>query len=84
VPPLAVVGIGIGFLNWVVAAGALVLFVTNVAGIVFASMITFSLMDLHSTRKVADSAIRQEDKRLEEEHEKVQEIIEQDNTMHHA
>ncbi len=84
VPPLAVVGIGIGFLNWAVAAGALVLFVTNVAGIVFASMITFSLMDLHSTRKVADSAIRQEDKRLEEEHEKVQEIIEQDNTMHHA
>lgn len=41
VPPLAVIGIGIGWLELHVAWGALLLFLTNLAGIVFAAALTF-------------------------------------------
>tara|TARA_R110001583_G_scaffold26533_7_gene95532 strand:+ start:7765 stop:9624 length:1860 start_codon:yes stop_codon:yes gene_type:complete len=41
VPPLAVTGIGIGWLDMHVAWGALLLFLTNLAGIVFAAALTF-------------------------------------------
>jgi uncharacterized hydrophobic protein (TIGR00271 family) len=44
VPPLAVVGIGLGWMSFKVAGGALLLFVTNLAGIVFAASATFLLM----------------------------------------
>lgn len=44
VPPLSVVGIGLGWLDLRVAGGALLLFVTNLAGIVFAASITFLLL----------------------------------------
>jgi len=41
VPPLSVAGIGIGWMDSHVAWGALLLFLTNLAGIVFAAAITF-------------------------------------------
>ena len=41
IPPLAVTGIGIGWLNLDVAWGALLLFLTNLAGIVLAASLTF-------------------------------------------
>jgi uncharacterized hydrophobic protein (TIGR00271 family) len=44
VPPLAVVGIGLGWMSYKVAGGALLLFVTNLAGIVFAASGTFLLL----------------------------------------
>ena len=44
VPPLAVTGIGLGWLSWSVASGAFLLFVTNLAGIVFAAAVTFLLL----------------------------------------
>nr|WP_255709933.1 TIGR00341 family protein [Pontibacter harenae] len=44
VPPLAVSGIGIGWGDWQVFTGALLLFSTNLAGIVLAGIITFLLL----------------------------------------
>lgn len=41
VPPLSVTGIGIGWLDSHVAWGAMLLFLTNLAGIVFAGALTF-------------------------------------------
>jgi len=41
VPPLAVTGIGLGWLDFHVAWGALLLFLTNFAGIVLAASLTF-------------------------------------------
>ncbi|MGY5450049.1 TIGR00341 family protein [Agarivorans sp. MS3-6] len=41
VPPLAVAGIGLGWLDISVASGALLLFLTNLAGIVFSAALTF-------------------------------------------
>lgn len=44
VPPLAVAGIGIGWLDWSVFWGAFLLFITNLFGIVLAASITFLVM----------------------------------------
>jgi uncharacterized membrane protein len=44
VPPLAVAGIGIGWLQWPVFSGAFLLFLTNLAGIVLAAAFTFMLL----------------------------------------
>ncbi|WP_354625000.1 TIGR00341 family protein [Psychromonas sp. MME2] len=44
VPPLAVTGIGLGWLNFNVAWGALLLFFTNLAGIVLAAALTFLVL----------------------------------------
>jgi uncharacterized hydrophobic protein (TIGR00271 family) len=76
VPPLAVVGVGLGAGDVLMAGKAFVLFLINVGGIALASMLTFTLMDLYNTRKIALSAVRQEDKRLKAESEKIQEIKE--------
>ncbi len=84
VPPLAVIGIGLGSLDLSVAGGASVLFIINVVGIALASMIAFSLMDLHGTRKIADSAISQEDRRLEDEDKKIKEIQDIKENGNHA
>lgn len=81
VPPLAVVGIALGAGSPEIAGKAFLLFLLNVVGIVFASLITFSLIDLHSTRKIAQSAVRQEDKRLEQENEKIEEIKQHHETF---
>jgi len=84
VPPLAVVGIGLGSYNFYVAGGALILFLVNVLGIMLASAIAFTLMDLHSTHKVAESAVKQEEKRIEKENLMVEEIkeIKEENGNH--
>lgn len=44
VPPLAVSGIGIGWLDWSVFSGAFLLFITNLIGIVLAAALTFMLL----------------------------------------
>ncbi|MHA6247687.1 TIGR00341 family protein [Pontibacter sp. CAU 1760] len=54
VPPLAVSGIGIGWAEWQVFYGALLLFLTNLAGIVLAGSFTFMLLGFspfHLARK---------------------------------
>ena len=76
-PPLATVGIGIAHFDVKITAGALVMFLVNVVGIVFASMLTFSLMDVHHKRYLVDSAISKEQKRVEKEEEKVKQVAKQ-------
>ncbi len=44
VPPLAVAGIGIGWLNWQVFYGASLLLLTNLAGMVLAAALTFLVL----------------------------------------
>lgn len=44
VPPLAVAGIGIGWLDWEVFSGAILLYLTNLAGIIMFAGITFLLL----------------------------------------
>ena len=44
VPPLAVAGIGLGWMNWSIFSGAALLLVTNLAGMVLAGSLTFIVL----------------------------------------
>ena len=63
VPPIAVVGIGIAKLDLSIISGSLLLFIVNAIGVVFASMLTFSLMNFYSKRTEAEEAAEREDRR---------------------
>ena len=77
IPPLAVFGIGVALVSQSIIAGSAVMFFTNIAGMVFAAMVTFSLMDVHHKRFIAESTIKKEDRRVEKETEKVKKIEEE-------
>ena len=74
IPPLAAIGVGLANFNWDVVAGASVFLLVNVIGIVFASMLVFSLMNLYVKREVAARAANKADKAVEKEEEKVKEV----------
>jgi uncharacterized hydrophobic protein (TIGR00271 family) len=78
IPPLAVVGIGVALVAPKIISGALLMFLINVAGIVFSAMIAFSLMDVHHKRFMAERIIEKEEKRLEQEEKELQDIVERD------
>jgi len=65
IPPLAVVGIGIAKFSWPVVSGSLLLFLVNAIGVVFASMITFSLMNFYVKKSEAQKTVQKEDKKEE-------------------
>lgn len=69
VPPLAVVGIGLASFSWTIASGALMLFIINAVGVVLASMLVFSLMDIAAKRQIVKDAVTTETKILAAEHE---------------
>ncbi len=50
VPPLSVAGIGIGWGDWAMFANAMLLFVTNLAGIVLAASLTFLILGFSPLR----------------------------------
>lgn len=60
IPPLAVTGIGIARFDWNIISNSFMLFLINAAGIIFASMIVFSLMHLYIKRQVASRVIEEE------------------------
>lgn len=66
-PPLAVVGIGIARFDWTLVSGSFLLFLVNMIGVVFASMVTFSLMNFYVERGKAKESIEKEDENIEKE-----------------
>lgn len=74
IPPLAVIGIGIAKFDLAIVSGSAVLFLVNITGIIFASMVSFSLLNLHGKRYIADTAIDKEKQRVELEHERAEYI----------
>lgn len=64
IPPLAVTGIGIAKFNWNLVSGSFLLFLVNAVGVIFASMITFSLMNFRVQRSDADKTIVKEESKL--------------------
>jgi uncharacterized hydrophobic protein (TIGR00271 family) len=66
-PPIAVTGIGLSKFDGTVVLGSFQLFAVNLLGIVFASVVIFSLMGFYPVRKKAEQAIKAEEKKLEEE-----------------
>jgi len=73
VPPLAVVGIGLATFNFSAVFSALLLFLVNSIGVVFAATIVFSLMNFYVKRKVAEKVVEAEEKKIEK--------IEKKNTL---
>lgn len=67
IPPLAAMGIGVARVDWFIISNSFLLFVVDVIGIIFSSMIVFSLMNLYIKRKLADKTIEKEDKAILEE-----------------
>jgi uncharacterized hydrophobic protein (TIGR00271 family) len=80
-PPLAVIGIGIASLNMQIASGALLMYLVNIAGIIFAAMISFSLMDVHGKRNQANKKIKQENSRVEKEEKEVEKLAQEDEDI---
>ena len=72
IPPVAAVGIGMAKFNWVIISGSFLLFIVNLIGIIFASMITFSMMNFYVKRGEAHKAAEIEDKKVEREVKKVE------------
>lgn len=69
VPPLATIGIGVATLNLHLISGALAMFLLNIAGIILAAMVMFSLMNLYTKRELASKSTEAADKKLAKEKE---------------
>lgn len=72
VPPVAVIGIGAARLDLHVTSGALLLLIINAIGVVFASMLSFSLMNFYTKRGEAEEAAKKEDRREKIERMKIE------------
>lgn len=72
IPPLAVTGIGIAKLDLALASGSFLLFLVNLIGVVFASMITFSLMNFYAQRSEAKKSVTKEDQKMRKEIKKAE------------
>ncbi|MFH2062563.1 MAG: TIGR00341 family protein [bacterium] len=70
IPPLAVTGIGIARFDWAIIADSFVLFLINVALIVFASSVVFSLTRLYTKQPLAEQALKKEDEKMRREVER--------------
>lgn len=70
IPPLAVVGIGLARLNWVLIQGSLILFLLNAVGIIFSSVLVFSVMNLQSEKRTARTAFKKDNSQILKEVEK--------------
>lgn len=69
-PPLAVTGVGVAFVNWELMIGSLTLFLVNFIGIVLASTVVFSLHGFYPVRKQAEVLLKQEEKEIVKEKKK--------------
>lgn len=72
IPPIAVTGVGIAKFSWSLVSGGLLLFLVNIIGVVFASMITFSLMNFYVKRGEAKEAVEKEERKQERQKEKAE------------
>jgi uncharacterized hydrophobic protein (TIGR00271 family) len=79
IPPIAMTGVGLAKGSWSAMTGGFIIFLLNVIGIVFAAMVTFSLMNFYVRRGVAMRAIEKEKKEMaEEEIQKAGETIQEE------
>ncbi|NBD73503.1 DUF389 domain-containing protein [Patescibacteria group bacterium] len=75
-PPLASAGVMLGMSDWSAAVGAFALFAVNVLGILFAALVSFSLMNLSVKKQVVTATMLKEQKRIAEEQEAIRELDE--------
>lgn len=74
IPPLAATGVGLAALDPNMIKGASVVFLLNVVGIIGAAMVVFLLMNLAEKQKVAESTIKREQEKINEEKQTIEEL----------
>lgn len=67
IPPLALIGIGVAKFDWFIVSSAILLFIINAAGIIFASMLVFSMMNFYVKRKEAGCVLEKEVNEIKKE-----------------
>ncbi|MCA9354535.1 MAG: DUF389 domain-containing protein [Candidatus Kaiserbacteria bacterium] len=77
VPPLATVGVGIAALDMTIIAGAAMILILNLFGIILTAMLIFQLMNLSEKEHIAESTVKREEEKLEEENKVIAEVTEQ-------
>jgi len=78
IPPIAVIGIGLAYVRIDIVSGAIAFLLVNIIGIVFASMLVFSLMNLYVKRHIAEAAATSADKKKIDEEKRLEKVIEHD------
>lgn len=73
IPPIALIGIGLADWSWATISGSFLVLITNIVGIVFAGMVTLSLMNFYTKKKAAEVVVKKEDEKLEQEKEQAEE-----------
>lgn len=64
VPPLSAMGVSLSVFDWTVFSSSILLFIGNIIGIVFSSMIVFSLFKFSIKKEVSEKIIEKEEKTL--------------------
>jgi uncharacterized hydrophobic protein (TIGR00271 family) len=70
IPPLAVAGIGLSRLDFIMARNAFLVFAMNTVGTMIAAVLVFSLMNFYLKRKLAESEIKKDEAAIKKEAEK--------------
>ena len=81
IPPLASTGIGIAKFDWNLISGSFILFLINAIGIIFGSMIVFSLMHLYIKRVEARKVIKEEEKAVKQERKNAEKEKEKNSNL---
>lgn len=81
IPPLAVIGIGLARLNWNLIQGSMILYLMNIFGILVASVLMFSIMNLQGTKKAAAAAVKKDDAQIKKDITKAEEASKRSGTV---
>ncbi len=79
IPPLAAMGVGIAALDSEIIRGAAMILLLNLFGIIAVGVIMFLLMNLGEKEKIAESTIKKEEEKAENENKAIAEVNEQIN-----
>lgn len=79
IPPLAAIGVGIAALDPVIIRGATMILILNLFGIIAVAVIIFLLMNLGEKENIAESTIKREKEKLENETKTIAEVNEEIN-----
>lgn len=77
IPPLATIGIGIAAMDMLVVKGAFMILFLNLIGIIGVATFMFLLMNLADKENVAESTIKKEAEKQEQENRVIAEVAEQ-------
>ncbi|MCR4311228.1 MAG: TIGR00341 family protein [Candidatus Taylorbacteria bacterium] len=75
VPPLASAGVALSLFNWAVFSNALLLFLVNVIGIMFSSLIVFALFGFSVKKTVTKEVVKEEEKVIKKEEMSAQKLV---------